>query len=79
MLMLVSGHTFDVDPGLGILVALKPLKSPQFIGKFESHAKELLHSQMCHTGCDGEGRLGNQLFVKRPRRKDGMPVIARAC
>jgi CheY-like chemotaxis protein len=67
LLMLVSGHTFDVDPGLGIIVALKPLKPSEIIGKLESHVSDLRQANGFVREVGGgtlvNGR-GSQLFVR---------------
>jgi len=67
LLMLVSGHTFDVDPGLGIVVVLKPLKHSDFIETLENHAADLYQTGICNiSGKKGtlvNGR-GSQVFVR---------------
>jgi len=64
VLMILSGHKFEVSDGLGIIAARKPLKRGDFIPLLEDHAHELVSAALCVEGEDGVyNRHGSRMFV----------------
>jgi len=64
VLMILSGHKFEVSDGLGIIVARKPLKRGDFIPLLEDHAHKLVSAALCVEGEDGVyNRHGSRMFV----------------
>ena len=54
IVMLLSGHKFDLDPGCGIIVVQKPMKTAEFIPVLEAHARRLVGWGLClEEGEDG--------------------------
>mmetsp|Transcript_7643 Transcript_7643/g.13463 ORF Transcript_7643/g.13463 Transcript_7643/m.13463 type:complete len:1267 (+) Transcript_7643:118-3918(+) len=69
LLMLVSGHTFEIEPELGIIVALKPLKPSEFVGKLESCARDLRQARIVRINREGShdsllNSRGSQIFIR---------------
>lgn len=75
VLVLLSGHSLEVDPRLGIIVAQKPVKLSEFIPMLEAHAAQLVKFGRCTEQPEkkevcsesGSGRIvnarGSQMFI----------------
>ena len=70
MLVLHSGHQFELPPEIGVIVARKPLKRTAFLPLFERNAQNLIETGMCIEMQRGDetvvlNKAGAQLFKKR--------------
>jgi CheY-like chemotaxis protein len=70
MMVLHSGHQFELPPEIGIIVARKPLKRTAFLPLFERNAHNLIETGMCYEIQRGDetvvlNKAGAQLFRKR--------------
>ena len=64
ILILLSGHKFDLDPSLGLIVAQKPLKTSEIVPLLESSAQQLIDAEMCS---EVEGESGEEMRVVNQR------------
>jgi len=70
VLVLHSGHQFELPQPIGIIVVRKPLKRDDFVPLFEQNAENMIDTGMCLEVKRGDSvvvnnRAGAQLFIKR--------------
>ena len=73
ILILLSGHKFDLDPALGLIVAQKPLKTSEIVPLLEASAQLLIDADMCS---EVEGESGEEMWVVNQR---GSTIFRRKC
>ena len=73
ILILLSGHKFDLDPALGLIVAQKPLKTSEIVPLLEASAQQLIDADMCS---EVEGESGEEMWVVNQR---GSTIFRRKC
>jgi len=68
VLVLISGHKIELDPGLGIVVAQKPVKQSVFTSILEARATDILHAGLCELSVEDidslVNRHGSQIFIR---------------
>lgn len=71
ILILLSGHKFQLDPTCGIIIVQKPLRTSEIVPLLEAHAQRLVEAGLCFEEEDGSGETyrvvnqrGAQIFLR---------------